>query len=134
MLIRKRLINARFVMILIVCQCGYFSGAAFATPQVITTKKELNAVLKTAKTTEDHQRIAAYYQGEAQKLHDKEKEQQGLADYFLAHPSMYGKIYPTPYQNHKGQAEYYHQAASEASEKAEQQQKMAMEAQSATPR
>jgi hypothetical protein len=130
----KHFFKKQFTKILLACLCGCFSSSIYAAPQAIANKKDLKIALKTAKTLEDHQRIAAYYQGQAQKLQEKEKEEQGLADYFLAHPSMYGKIYPTPYQNHKGQAEYYRQAASEASEKAEQQQKMAKEVQSATPR
>jgi hypothetical protein len=134
MLIGKQFINARFAVVLIACQCVYFSGAAFATPQVITNKQDLKAALKSAKTTEDHQRIAAYYQEQAQKLRAKEKEEQDLANYYLAHPSMYAKLYPTPYQNHKNMADYYHQSASQALEKADQQLKMTGQSQVAAPR
>ncbi len=37
----------------------------------------------------------------------------------------YGKQYPTPYENHEGLADYYHQAGTQALEKADQQLKMA---------
>jgi hypothetical protein len=37
---------------------------------------------------------------------------------------MYGKQYPTPYENHKGLADYYHLAGTQALEKANQQLKM----------
>ncbi len=89
------------------------------------SKKDLEVALKTAKTPEDHQRIAAYYQEQAKKLQAKEKEERDLANYYLTHPSMYGKQYPTPYENHKGLADYYHQAGAQALEKADQQLKMA---------
>jgi len=85
----------------------------------------LSAALKNVETAGDHRRIAAYYQQKAQKLQDKEKQEQELADYFAAHPSMYGKRYPTPYQNHKWVADYYHRAASEALQKATQHQEAA---------
>jgi hypothetical protein len=60
-----------------------------------------------------------------QKLENKEKQEQELADYFATHPSMYGKLYPTPYQNHKWLADYYHRAANGALQKAGQHQKAA---------
>jgi len=85
----------------------------------------MKVALKTAKTSEDHQRIANYFQEQAKKLQVKEKEELDLANYYLTHPSMYGKRYPTPYENHKGLADYYHQAGTQALEKADQQLKMA---------
>jgi len=125
MLPTKMFFKIQFSMILFVCLSGLFSSAVPAGAQAITNRKDLNVALKTARSLEDHQRIAAYYQEQAQKLQKKAKEEQELADYFLAHPSMYGKVYPTPYQNHKWRADNYHQAANEASEQAGQQLKLA---------
>ncbi|HXR33190.1 MAG TPA: hypothetical protein VN830_05765 [Verrucomicrobiae bacterium] len=96
------------------------NGSAYATPQSISNDKELSVALKNAKTSDDHRRIAAYYEEKAKKLQQKEKEEQDLADYFATHPSMYGKIYPTPYQNHKGLADYYHRASGIALQKAKE--------------
>jgi cAMP phosphodiesterase len=98
------------------------NGSAHAAPQAISNDKELNVALKNAKTSDDHRRIAAYYEEKAQELQQKEKEEQELADYFATHPSMYGKIYPTPYQNHKGLADYYHCAAGIALQRAKEHQ------------
>jgi hypothetical protein len=95
-------------------------SSAYAAPQSISNDKELSVALKNAKTSDDHRRIATYYEEKAQKLQQKEKEEQDLTDYFATHPSMYGKIYPTPYQNHKGLADYYHRAADIASQKAKE--------------
>ena len=114
----------QFAMILFVCFAG-FSKSLSAAAQTIANKKDLEVALKTAKTSQDHKRIADYYQEQAKKLQVKEKEERDLANYYLTHPSMYGKQYPTPYENHKGLADYYHQAGTRALEKADQQLKMA---------
>ena len=104
---------------------SFGGSSAFAAPQSVSSDKELSAALKNVKTADDHRHIAAYYQQKAQKLQDKEKQEQQLADYFAAHPSMYGKQYPTAYQNHKGLSDYYHRAATEALKKATQHQEAA---------
>jgi len=96
------------------------SGSVYSAPQSISNDKELGLALKNAKTPDDHRRIAVYYEEKAQKLQQKEKEEQDLANYFAAHPSMYGKMYPTPYQNHKNLADYYHRAANIALQKAKE--------------
>ena len=85
----------------------------------------MKVALKTAKTSEDHQRIANYYQEQAKKLQVKEKEERDLANYYLTQPRMHGKQYPIPYENHEGLTDYYHQAGTQALEKADQQLKMA---------
>ena len=133
MLPTKTAFKIQFSMILFVCLSGFFSSAVLAWPQAITSRKDLNVALKTARSLEDHQRIAAYYQEQAQRLQKKAKEEQELADYFLAHPSLYGKVYPTPYQNHKWRADNYCQAANEASAKAGKQLKLAGEGRAARP-
>ena len=114
----------QFAMILFAC-LACFSEPLSAAPETIVNKKDLKVALKTAKTSEDHQRIANYYQEQTKKLEVKEMEERDLANYYLTHPRMYGKQYPTPYENHKGLADYYHQARTQALEKADQQLKMA---------
>src|SRR5882762_500052 len=132
MLPTKLFIKTQLSMMLFVCLSAFFSSAVFAR-QAIANQKDLNAALRTAKTIEDHKRIAAYYQEEAKKLQSKANEEQELADYFLAHPSMYGKVYPTPYQNHKWRADNYYQAANKAAENAAEQLKLAGEARAVSP-
>lgn len=104
---------------------SFGSASAIAAQQSISNEKELNAALKSARTPDDHRRIASYYEEKARKLQAKEQEEKDLADYFAAHPSMYGKQYPTPYENHKWRAENYHREASEALQKASQQEEAA---------
>ena len=123
MSVAKLSVKLQFAMVLFT-SFAFFSNSLSAAPQTIVNKKDLDAALKTAKASEDHQRIATYYQEQAKKLQVKEKEERDLANYYLAHPRMYGKQYPTPYQNHKGLADYSHQAGTEAMEKANQQLKM----------
>ncbi|MCU1315357.1 MAG: hypothetical protein JWN63_679 [Candidatus Acidoferrum typicum] len=123
MSVAKLSVKLQFAMILF-SSFAFFSSSLSAAPQTIVNKKDLDAALKTAKTSEDHQRIATYYQEQAKKLQTKEKEERDLANYYLTHPSMYGKQYPTPYENHKGLADYYHLAGTQALEKANQQLKM----------
>jgi len=66
-----------------------------------------------------------FYQEQAKKLQVKEKEERDLANYYLTQPRMHGKQYPTPYENHEGLTGYYHQAGTQALEKADQQLKTA---------
>ena len=83
----KLLLNMGFAMLLFVCFACFGNSLS---AQTIVSKHDLHLALKTAKTSEDHERIAAYYQEQAKKLQIKEKEQRDLANYYLAHPSMYG--------------------------------------------
>ena len=103
--------------------CAGFAVVAQQKP--ISNDKELNVALKTAKTAEDHGRIADYYQLKVQTLLKKEKEERALANYYAMHPSMYGKLYPTPYENHKWRADSYQREADEAMKKASEQQEAA---------
>jgi hypothetical protein len=80
----------QFAMILFAC-LACFSESLSAAPETIVNRKDLKVALKTAKTSEDHQRIANYYQEQAKKLQVKEKEERDSANYYLTHPSMYGK-------------------------------------------
>jgi hypothetical protein len=129
MLSTKSYFRTGIATILFVALCGCFSGSVYAAPRAIANKKDLDVALKTAKTADDHQQIAAYYQQQAQKLQNKGKEEQELADYFQTLPGVYNKQYPTPYENHKWRADHYRQAASQALEKAGQHMAMAKELQ-----
>src|SRR4029077_5489235 len=119
--------TAMFASILMAPQGSYFGGAVSAAPQTIANKKDLNAALKSARTADDHKRIAMYYREQTQKLRSKEKEEQELANYYLSHPTL-AKQYPTPYQNHNGLAAYYQLRATEAAKNADLHTKMAGEA------
>jgi len=101
------------------------AGIVAHAQQPISNDKQLSAALRTAKSPEDHHRIADYYREKAEKLLKKEKEERELANYYAAHPSMYGKLYPTPYENHKWRADSYRREADAALLNASRQQQSA---------
>jgi hypothetical protein len=111
-----------------------YAGIAWSlpVPQAIANKKELRSALKTARTPEDHRRIAAYFQEEAKNLREKAKQEQDLANYYLEHANNYPKKYPTPYQNVKQFADYYQWASSQALAKAAKYLEQAKEAERST--
>ena len=111
-----------------------YAGIAWSlpAPQAIANKKELRSALKTARTPEDHRRIAAYFQEEARNLREKAKQEQDLANYSLEHANNYPKKYPTPYQNTKQLADYYQWASDQALAKATKHLEQAKEAERST--
>ena len=115
----------RFVTVMLV-----FAGIAWSlpAPQAIANKKELRSALKTARTPEDHRRIAAYYKEQAKQFQQQASKEQELADYYQAHAMNYPKKYPTPYQNAKQLADYYQWASDQASAKAAKHLEQAKEA------
>jgi len=103
-----------------------YAGIAWSlpVPQAIANKKELRSALKTARTPEDHRRIAVYYEEQAKQFKQQASREQELADYYQAHAMNYPKKYPTPYQNAKQLGGYYplasDQALAEAAKRLEQ--------------
>ncbi len=93
------------------------------------TKKELKALIASAKTPADHERLAAYYSAEAQDLEAKHQEhEEDLAEYYkntLRYPSKY----PTMGDHCRSLASYYKMAAEQASELADMHKKLAQESQ-----
>lgn len=53
------------------------------------TKKELKQLIATAKSPEDHRRIAAYYEEEARKLGEKKKEHTEMGAEYDRNPQRY---------------------------------------------
>jgi len=98
-----------------------------AAPQAITNRKSLWAAWTTAKSPEDHMRLAAYYQAEAERLRGIQKHEEELAKYYLEHAINYPKKYPRPYENAHHLAEYYRQAAEDAKATADGNAKVAQE-------
>ena len=84
-------------------------------PPARMCKKQLKALIASAKTPEDHMKLAAYYRGEAERLQAKQTEhQEEAAEYYknpLQHP---GPKYPTLGQHCRDLAYYYGKAAESA--------------------
>lgn len=61
--------------------------SVYSAEQPIISKKELKTLLTTAKTPADHQKIAAYYRHEAQRLRQSAKEHQEWAEIYAKAPA-----------------------------------------------
>ena len=79
--------NVRFaVAILVVALLSAVSIPSFAEEQKPLTKNELKALLKTATTPADHQRIAAYYRQDSARLNAVAKEHSEFAAIYAKNP------------------------------------------------
>jgi hypothetical protein len=65
-----------------------------ATPPRTLTKKELKVLLATAKTAADHQKIASYYRGEAERLAAKARYHEEMAAQYLNSPLPFEGKFP----------------------------------------
>lgn len=59
----------------------------YSAEQPVVSKKELKVLLKTAKEPVEHQKIAAYYRHEAQRLRLSAKEHKEWADIYAKEPA-----------------------------------------------
>ena len=92
------------------------------------TSNELKALIASAKTPADHERIAAYYRAEAQHLAAQHREhEEDLVEYYKS-PSRYPTKYPTMGDHCRSLASYYKMAAERASTLADMHEKLAQEA------
>ena len=97
------------------------------------TKKELKALIASAKTPAEHERIAAFYRAEAQRLEAKLREHDlELAEYYK-NPLRYPSKYPTMGDHCRSLATYYKMAAQQAATQAEMHEKLAQESKKAQP-
>jgi hypothetical protein len=119
---------SRIVSILLAIMVAVLLAQA-AVRQDNLTRKELRALIASAKTPADHERIAAYYRAEAQHLAAKHREhEEDLAEYYK-NPSRYPSKYPTMGDHCRSLASYYKMAAERASTLADMHEKVAQEAQ-----
>ena len=112
----------QFAMIVFAC-LACFSESLSAAPETIVNKKDLKVARKTAKTSEDHQRIANYYQEQAKKLKVTERKSGIWRITVSRTPACTASKYPTPCES-QGSRRLYHQAGTQALEKADQRLKM----------
>ena len=88
--------------------------AASNQPATDTTRplhyshRQLQAMLKKARTDEDHDQLADYFRAREREFRAREAyEQQALTEYWKD-PAMYPSKYPTPGDTAKVLASYYH--------------------------
>lgn len=96
-----------------------------AGQQPIRNRKELRQALAAAKTTDDHLRLAGYYQRKAETLRAKGEYQEQLVQYYLRHPLV--TKYPTLVDRSRQLAGYYRLAAQKALASAGEHQRRAVE-------
>mgnify|MGYP000844670351 CR=1 FL=1 len=98
-----------------------------ATPRETLTRKELKALIASAKTPADHERIAAYYRSESLRLATKSREhEEDLAEYYRA-PWRYPGKYPTMGDHCRSLAGHYKLAAERAAARAVIHERLAQE-------
>ena len=99
---------------------GLSLAVAVEPTQPALTKKELKAAIPNAKTPQDHQRIAAYYQKETDRMLAEAKEHDELA-------ALYGKS-PNPLAIKIGRSaehcKYFAKAARKAAQASQELAKM----------
>jgi hypothetical protein len=58
------------------------------------TKQELKSLIANAKTREDHQKLASYYSGEANRFAAEAKEHEAMAEAYHRNPPMLASKHP----------------------------------------
>jgi hypothetical protein len=92
------------------------------------SKKQLKALIASAKTPADHEAIAAYYHAKAQHFWAKyQKEEAALAEYYR-NPFRYSSKYPTVGDMDRRLAESYELSAERAVALEEMQEQLAHKA------
>ena len=71
-----------------------FTGVRVNAADAPLTRKTLKTAIETAKTPQDHQRIAAYYKNEATRLLAEAKEHEELAAVYAKSPSVHATKHP----------------------------------------
>ncbi len=91
------------------------SSARAAEPAILMSKRELKALLASAKTPEEHMRLAAYYRAEAERLKAKQQQHENEAAEYYRNPSRYPvPKYPTYGQHCRDLAHNYGKGAQKA--------------------
>ncbi len=116
-----------FIILLFVFALTFTAHAAGNSRERLT-KRQVNALIATAKTPTDHERLAAYYRTQADKYLAQSKYHAAMANKFKANPVTSNDKFVHQTVDH---CEYYAETLKAQSEKAaalaEQQEQMAQE-------
>ncbi len=116
------------VLAIILCTVLAGPPAAFAQQQQKLSKNELKTLIATAKTPEDHLRLAAYYRDQANDYLARQKQHEADAVVYDSNPRQYPSKYPTAGQHCREWARNDGQSARQALALAEIHEAMAREA------
>src|SRR5437763_7892818 len=123
----KSFYNIACVVALAIGITGFAASAA--KPNPVMSKKEVKALIQTAKTPEDHLKLAHYYHYEANQLQAEARDHKEMADDYFKTPSRYPTPkYPTTGQHCRELTAYYTQAAEKAEQMAAMHEEMAKDA------
>ncbi len=89
------------------------------------TKKDVKALIASAKTPADHEKLAAYYRDEAESLKTKQREHEEELQEYYKHSSGSSSKYPTMGDHCRSLAGLYGMAAQKALALAEMHEQMA---------
>ena len=93
------------------------------------SKKEVKVLIATAHTPADHEKIAAYYRAEGQRLKADQQDHQEMLEAYLKNPSTHPiPKWPTMEQHCRNLIVYYGKAAQQAFVLADLHDQMAKEA------
>ncbi len=93
------------------------------------SRQQLKSLISSAKTPADHQRLAAHYRDEAERLKAKQREHEEEAEEYYKDPFRHpGPKYPTLGQHCRDLAGFYGVAAQKALTMADLHERLAQEA------
>jgi hypothetical protein len=123
----KSFYNIACVVALAIGITGF--GASAVEPKPVMSKKEVKALIQTAKTPEDHMKLARYYHYEANQLEAEVKDHEEMAkEYFRVPGSRPTLKYPSMSAHCRDLSAYYAQAAKKAEQMAVMHEEMAKDA------
>ena len=119
----------RPLVFLVAMTLGLSASGAAADSSAPLTKQQVKALIKTAKTPEDHQKLARYYWYEADKLKSEAKDHQEMEADYEQNPSGHPiPKWPTLGQHCKDLSASYQKAAEQAEQLAKAHEEMAKSA------
>jgi hypothetical protein len=118
--------RGRFLCLVALAVALSASGARAAESTAPLTKQQVKALIKTAKTPEDHMKLARFYWYEADRLKSEAKDHEEMEADYAANPSNHPvPKWPTLGQHCKDLSADYRKAAAEAEQMASLHEEMA---------
>lgn len=124
----QKLIYALALGSIILCTVLSGPSPAAGQQQKKMSNKELKSLIATAKTPEDHLRLAAYYRAQANDYLARQKQHEADAEMYESNPRQYPSKYPTAGQHCRDWARNDGESAKQALTLAEMHEAMAREA------
>lgn len=120
----------RAMVLLVAMTLGLSASSVAATDSTAPlTKQQVKALIKMAKTPEDHKKLARYYWYEADQLKSEAKDHQEMEAEYEQNPSGHPiPKWPTLGQHCKDLSAYYQKAAEQAEQLAKAHEEMAKSA------